>query len=174
MKKNKSIIELKEKKELLKKGGGEKATEKQHSKGKLTARERIELLVDPGTFQEYDLFVRTRSTYFGLDKRNIPADGVITGTGHINGRRVALYAQDFTVIGGSLGEMHALKIAKMQDLAMKLGIPIIGMNDSGGARIQEGIDSLQEVEVIISKHRNGPTGTVELMFELSTGIFTDK
>jgi len=143
MKKNKLIIELKEKKELLKKGGGEKASEKQHSKGKLTARERIELLVDPGTFQEYDLFVRTRSTYFGLDKRNIPADGIITGTGYINGRRVALYAQDFTVIGGSLGEMHALKMAKMQDLAMKLGIPIIGMNDSGGARIQEGIDSLR-------------------------------
>ncbi|MCD6107491.1 MAG: methylmalonyl-CoA carboxyltransferase [Caldisericaceae bacterium] len=142
MKKNELIINLEEKKELLKKGGGEKAIEKQHSKGKLTARERIELLVDPGSFQEFDLFVRTRSTYFGLDKKSIPADGIVTGTGYVNGRRVALFVQDFTVIGGSLGEMHALKMAKMQDLAMKLGIPIIGMNDSGGARIQEGIDSL--------------------------------
>ena len=143
MEKKNFMVDLEEKKELLKKSGGEKAIEKQHSKGKLTARERINLLVDPGSFQEYDLFVRTRSTYFGLDKKNIPADGVVTGIGYINGRRVALYAQDFTVIGGSLGEMHALKIAKMQDLAMKLGIPIIGMNDSGGARIQEGIDSLR-------------------------------
>ncbi len=143
MEKKNFMVDLEEKKELLKKSGGEKAIEKQHSKGKLTARERINLLVDPGSFQEYDLFVRTRSTYFGLDKKNIPADGVVTGVGYINGRRVALYAQDFTVIGGSLGEMHALKIAKMQDLAMKLGIPIIGMNDSGGARIQEGIDSLR-------------------------------
>ncbi len=142
MKKNELIIELEEKKAALKEGGGEKAIEKQHAKGKLTARERIELLFDQGSFQEFDLFIKTRSTYFGLDKKDIAADGIITGTGHINGRRVALYAQDFTVIGGSLGEMHALKIAKMQDLAMKLGIPIIGMNDSGGARIQEGIDSL--------------------------------
>jgi len=142
MKKNELIIDLEEKKAVLKKGGGEKSIEKQHARGKLTARERIELLVDPGSFQEFDLFVRTRSTYFGLDKKSIPADGIVTGIGYVNGRRVALFAQDFTVIGGSLGEMYALKTTKMQDLAMKLGIPIIGMNDSGGARIQEGIDSL--------------------------------
>lgn len=143
MKKNELIINLEEKKATLKKGGGEKAIEKQHAKGKLTARERIELLVDPGTFQEFDLFVKTRCVHFGLDKKDIAADGIVTGTGYVNGRRVALFVQDFSVIGGSLGEMHALKIAKMQDLAMKLGIPIIGLNDSGGARIQEGIDSLR-------------------------------
>ncbi len=140
---NDVILKLKEIKENIVAQGGKLAIEKQHSKGKLTARERIELLVDPGTFQEFDMFVKTRSTYFGLDKKNIPADGVVTGIGKVNGRRVALYAQDFTVVGGSLGEMHALKIAKMQDMAMKLGIPFIGMNDSGGARIQEGVDSLR-------------------------------
>lgn len=137
------ISDLREKKNIVGSQGGEKAIERQHSKGKLTARERIELLVDPGTFEEFDMFVKTRSTYFGLDKKNIPADGVVTGLGKVNGRRVAIYAQDFTVIGGSLGEMHALKIAKMQDMAIKLGIPFIGMNDSGGARIQEGVDSLR-------------------------------
>ncbi len=140
---NDVILKLKETKKKIIAQGGESAVEKQHSKGKLTARERIELLVDPGTFQEFDMFVKTRSTYFGLDKKDIPADGVVTGIGKVNGRRVALYAQDFTVVGGSLGEMHALKIAKMQDMAMKLGIPFIGMNDSGGARIQEGVDSLR-------------------------------
>ncbi|MGB9769126.1 MULTISPECIES: acyl-CoA carboxylase subunit beta [Caldisericum] len=119
------------------------AAEKQHQKGKLTARERIDLLIDPGTFEEFDPFVKTRSTYFGLDKKIIPADGVVTGIGLIDGRRVALYSQDFTSLGGSLGEMHALKIVKMQELAMKLGIPFVAMNDSGGARIQEGVDSLR-------------------------------
>ncbi len=137
------VLKLKEKKEKIANQGGKTAVEKQHAKGKLTARERIGLLVDPGTFQEFDMFEKTRSTYFGLDKKDIPADGVVTGIGKVNGRRIALYAQDFTVVGGSLGEMHALKIAKMQDMAMKLGIPFIGMNDSGGARIQEGVDSLR-------------------------------
>lgn len=136
------FIELTKKKKAITQEEDESVKEKQHSKGKLTARERIELLVDPGTFQEYDMFVKTRSSYFGLDKKFIPCDGVVTGTGMVNRRRVALYSQDFTAVGGSLGEMHALKIVKMQELAMKLGIPFIGINDSGGARIQEGVDSL--------------------------------
>ena len=136
------LKELEEKRKKIEEGGGPEKVEKQHKKGKLTAWERIELLADPGSFTEFGEFVKTRSIYFGLDKMFIPRDGIITGVATVNGRRVALYAQDFTTLGGSLGEMHALKIAKMQDLAMKLGIPFIGMNDSGGARIQEGVDSL--------------------------------
>lgn len=141
--------ELNEKLEKFKKldekitlGGGKERIEKQHAQGKLTARERIELLCDPGSFEEIDKFVKHRSTFFGLDKKDFPADGVVTGIGEINGRKVAVFSQDFTVQGGSLGEMHAKKIMKIQDLAIKLGIPIIGINDSGGARIQEGVDSL--------------------------------
>jgi acetyl-CoA carboxylase carboxyltransferase component len=137
------IIDLEKMKKHIKRKEEKEVIEKQHTKGKLTARERIDLLVDQGSFQEFDLFVKTRSTYFGLDKKDIPSDGVVTGIGTVNGRRVALYSQDFNVIGGSLGEMHALKITKMQDLAIKLGIPFIAMNDSGGARIQEGVDSLR-------------------------------
>ncbi|MGC8721743.1 MAG: acyl-CoA carboxylase subunit beta [Caldisericaceae bacterium] len=143
MEKNELTEILNEKKKAIRGTGNKEAVEKQHAKGKLTARERIDLLLDSGSFQEFDLFVKTRSTYFGLDKKDIPADGVVTGIGTVNGRRVALYSQDFNVIGGSLGEMHALKITKMQDLATKLGIPFIAMNDSGGARIQEGVDSLR-------------------------------
>ena len=137
------IIDLEKMKKHIERREEKEEKGKQHAKGKLTTRERIDLLIDQGTFQEFDLFVKTRSTNFDLDKKDIPADGVITGIGKINGRRVALYSQDFTVMGGSLGEMHALKIAKMQDMATKLGIPIIGVNDSGGARIQEGVDSLR-------------------------------
>lgn len=136
------LNELNEQKQKISEAGGKEAIEKHHQKGSLTAWERIEYLVDEGSFVEFDQFVKTRSTYFGLDKTFAPRDAIITGLATINGRRVALYAQDFTVLGGSLGEMHALKIVKMQEFAMKLGIPIIGLNDSGGARIQEGIDSL--------------------------------
>lgn len=136
------LNELNEKKKKIGEAGGKEAIEKHHQKGNLTAWERIEYLVDEGSFVEFDQFVKTRSTYFGLDKTFAPRDAIITGLATINGRRVALYAQDFTVLGGSLGEMHALKIVKMQEFALKLGIPIIGLNDSGGARIQEGIDSL--------------------------------
>ena len=136
------LKELEEKKSKIK-NLDPQVVEKQHQKGKLTARERIDLLLDPHTFEEFDPFVKTRSTYFGLDKKFIPADGVVTGIGKVNGRRVAVYSQDFTAQGGSLGEMHALKIVKMQELAMKLGIPFVAMNDSGGARIQEGVDSLR-------------------------------
>jgi propionyl-CoA carboxylase beta chain len=123
-------------------GGGPKRIEDQHAKGKLTARERIDLLLDPGSFEELGMFVQHRSTDFGLDKQKYLGDGVVTGYGTINGRPVVVFSQDFTVFGGSLSEAHAEKICKIMDMAMKLGVPIIGLNDSGGARIQEGVVSL--------------------------------
>ncbi len=123
-------------------GGGAERVVAQHAKGKLTARERIALLLDQGSFAETDAFVRHRSSNFGLDQQRPLGDGVITGTGAISGRPVAVFAQDFTVFGGSLSEEHAAKICKVMDLAMKCGIPVIGLNDSGGARIQEGVVSL--------------------------------
>ena len=123
-------------------GGGEKRIESQHKKGKLTARERIHFLMDEGSFQEIGMFVTHRSTNFGLDKNKILGDGVITGYGTVNGRTTYVFAQDFTVLGGSLAEAHAEKICKIMDLAMKNGAPVIGLNDSGGARIQEGVVSL--------------------------------
>lgn len=123
-------------------GGGEKAIEKQKATGKLTARERILALVDPNTFNEYDLFVEHAGKDFDMDKKYLPGDGVVTGTGNIHGHPVCIYAQDFTVAGGSLGYMHAKKITKIMDHAMKLKVPLIGINDSGGARIQEGVNSL--------------------------------
>ncbi len=129
-------------KEQAKLGGGLQRIESQHKKGKLTARERIDLLVDEGSFEEVDTFVKHRATDFGLDKQHYPGDGVVTGTARIDGRPVALFSQDFTVFGGSLSEAHAEKIVKMMKLAMKAGIPVIGLNDSGGARIQEGVVSL--------------------------------
>jgi propionyl-CoA carboxylase beta chain len=139
----------KDKFELLKKkneeallGGGEKRIEGQHKKGKLTARERIHLLLDEGSFQEIDKFVMHRAKDFGLDKEHYLGDGVVTGYGEINGRLVYVYSQDFTVFGGSLSETHAEKICKIMDMAMKNGAPVIGLNDSGGARIQEGVVSL--------------------------------
>ncbi len=136
------IKKLRELKEQAKLGGGEKKLKAQHDKGKLSARERIELLVDEGTFDEIDMFVKHRSTDFGLDKQKYPGDGVITGFAKINDRPVALFSQDFTVFGGSLSEAHAEKICKIMDMALKNGIPVIGLNDSGGARIQEGVVSL--------------------------------
>jgi acetyl-CoA carboxylase carboxyltransferase component len=126
----------------LMQGGGEKATAKRHEQGKLTARERLTLLFDPGTFTETDLFVQHRATELGMAGREVPADGVITGFGQVDGRLVYAFAQDFTVMGGSLGEMHAQKIVKLQKLALKAGAPLIAIQDSGGARIQEGIDAL--------------------------------
>ncbi len=126
----------------LKAGGGDKSIQKQHDSGKLTARERLDLFFDKTTFQEIDLFVQHRSTNFGLDKVNIPADGVVTGYGKVNGRTVCAYAQDFTARGGTLGEMHAKKICRVMDLAMKMKVPMVGFIDSGGARIQEGINAL--------------------------------
>ncbi len=123
-------------------GGGVKRIEAQHKKGKLTARERIDLLLDPGTFNELDMFVTHRSTDFGLEEQRIPGDGVVTGYGQIEGRLVYIFSQDFTVFGGSLSEAHSEKICKIMDHAMKNGAPVIGLNDSGGARIQEGVVSL--------------------------------
>jgi len=124
------------------KGGGEQATEKQKASGKLTARERILELLDADTFHEYDLFVKHAGVDFDMDKKYLPGDGVITGTGTINAWPVCIFAQDFTVAGGSLGYMHAKKITKIMDQAMKMKVPLIGINDSGGARIQEGVNSL--------------------------------
>jgi len=123
-------------------GGGKTRIEAQHKKGKLTARERLTILLDDGSFEEMDMFVEHRSSDFGLDKMRIPGDGVVTGTGTIKGMTVCVFSQDFTVFGGSLSEAHAEKICKVMDLAMKIGCPIIGLNDSGGARIQEGVVSL--------------------------------
>jgi propionyl-CoA carboxylase beta chain len=123
-------------------GGGQARIDAQHAKGKLTARERLDVLLDEGSFEEYDVFVTHRSTEFGMEKQKIAGDGVVTGWGTINGRMTYVFAQDFTVLGGSLSETHARKICKIMDLAVKSGAPVIGLNDSGGARIQEGVDSL--------------------------------
>ncbi len=123
-------------------GGGQDRIDKQHAAGKLTARERIDLLLDPDTFDEIDMFVQHDCAHFGMDATRIPGDGVVTGFGRIDGRSVAVFSQDFTVFGGSLGQMFAAKICKLMDTAMKVGIPVIGLNDSGGARIQEGVESL--------------------------------
>lgn len=123
-------------------GGGQSRIDDQHKKGKLTARERIDLLIDEGTFEEIGMLVTHRSAAFGLDKQKFLGDGVVTGHGKVNGREVFVYSQDFTVFGGSLSEAHAEKICRIMDMAMKVGIPVIGLNDSGGARIQEGVVSL--------------------------------
>src|SRR6201981_2003391 len=123
-------------------GGGDKRIEAQHKRGKLTARERVELLLDKGSFEEFDMFVEHRSNDFGMEKTKIPGDGVVTGWGTINGRAVYLFSKDFTVFGGSLSETHAQKIIKVQDMAMKARCPVIGLFDAGGARIQEGVASL--------------------------------
>ncbi|MCX7180962.1 MAG: acyl-CoA carboxylase subunit beta [Proteobacteria bacterium] len=136
------IHQLEEKREQARLGGGEKRIASQHAKGKLTARERIELLLDPGSFEEWDMFVEHRCTDFGMAENKIPGDGVVIGYGTINGRMVFVFSQDFTVFGGALSEAHAEKICKVMDHAMKVGAPVIGLNDSGGARIQEGVASL--------------------------------
>jgi propionyl-CoA carboxylase beta chain len=139
----KPIIEqLEEKRNAAALGGGQHRIDVQHSRGKLTARERIELLMDEDSFEEWDTFVEHRCTDFGMDEKKVPGDGVVTGYGTINGRVVFVFSQDFTVFGGSLSEAHAEKICKVMDHAMKVGAPVIGLNDSGGARIQEGVASL--------------------------------
>lgn len=136
------IAELEHRREGARRGGGQKRTDAQHSKGKLTARERIDVLLDPDSFEEFDMFVEHRCTNFGMQDNVIPGDGCVTGHGTINGRLVYIYSQDFTVLGGSLSETNAEKICKILDMAMKVGAPVIGLLDSGGARIQEGVDSL--------------------------------
>ncbi len=135
----KALIELREKARL---GGGQKRIDSQHEKGKFTARERIAMLLDEGSFEEFDMFVTHRCTNFGMEKTTFLGDGVVTGYGTVDGRLVYVFAQDFTVFGGSLSETLAMKICKVMDQAMKMGAPIIGLNDSGGARIQEGVNAL--------------------------------
>jgi propionyl-CoA carboxylase beta chain len=136
------IRQLEEARERARQGGGQKRIDAQHAKGKLTARERLDLLLDPGSFEEWDMFVEHRSHDFGMAEQKIPGDGVVTGFGTVNGRLVFVFSQDFTVFGGSLSEAHAEKICKIMDQAMNVGAPVIGINDSGGARIQEGVASL--------------------------------
>ncbi len=140
--KQSKLDQLRDRSRQAEAGGGAARVEKQHVAGKMTARERVDFLLDEGTFQEFDKLVEHRSRDFGLDKQIFPGDGVVTGHGLIDGRKVFVYAQDLTVFGGSLSETHAEKICKVMDLAMKVGAPIIGLNDSGGARIQEGVVSL--------------------------------
>ena len=136
------IRRLDEKRSAARLGGGEARIEKQHAKGKLTARERIDLFLDPGSFEEWDMFVEHRCTDFGMEQQSTPGDGVVTGYGTVCGRLIFVFSQDFTVFGGSLSAAHAQKICKIMDQAMKVGAPVVGLNDSGGARIQEGVDSL--------------------------------
>ncbi|MBI2748305.1 MAG: acyl-CoA carboxylase subunit beta [Burkholderiales bacterium] len=136
------IRQLEEQRAAARLGGGQKRTDAQHAKGKLTARERIELLLDPASFEEWDMFVEHRCSDFGMAANRIPGDGVVTGYGTVNGRLVFVFSQDFTVFGGALSEAHAEKICKIMDHAMKVGAPVVGLNDSGGARIQEGVASL--------------------------------
>ena len=139
---SKKISELQERTAKAVQGGGDKAIAKQIAMGKLPARERISKLLDENSFYEYDLFIEHDAREFGMDKKSLAGDGVVIGTGTINGKPVAIYAQDFTVAGGSLGSMHARKITKIMDYALRMRIPLIGINDSGGARIQEGVNSL--------------------------------
>jgi acetyl-CoA carboxylase carboxyltransferase component len=136
------LKELRDKERKIKALGGPERVEKQHKSGKLTARERLDVLFDPGSFHEIDLFVQHRATLFGMDNVVVPAEGVVTGYGTVGGRPVCAFSQDFTSMGGTLGEMHAKKICKVMDLALKCGVPMVGFNDSGGARIQEGVDAL--------------------------------
>ncbi|MBS1179835.1 MAG: carboxyl transferase, partial [Proteobacteria bacterium] len=136
------VDQLEKKREAARLGGGQKRIDAQHSKGKLSARERLELLLDPGSFEEWDMFVEHRCADFGMADSKVPGDGVVTGYGMISGRLVFVFSQDFTVFGGALSEAHAEKICKVMDQAMKVGAPVIGLNDSGGARIQEGVASL--------------------------------
>ena len=137
------LLELEGRRAAARQGGGERRIAAQHSKGKLTARERIELLLDEGSFEEFDMFVRHRCTDFGMEAERPAGDGVVTGWGTVNGRMVYVFSQDFTVFGGSLSETHAEKICKIMDMAVQNGAPVIGLNDSGGARIQEGVASLE-------------------------------
>ncbi len=136
------LAELRRRVDEAEHAGSARAVEKQHAKGKLTARERIDALLDPGSFVETDRLAVHRAVGFGLEKKRIPGDGVVTGCGTVDGRRVCVFSQDFTVFGGSLGEVFAEKIVKIMDVALKMGVPLVGFNDSGGARIQEGVVSL--------------------------------
>ncbi|MBI4966970.1 MAG: acyl-CoA carboxylase subunit beta [Rhodospirillales bacterium] len=148
------IEQLESKRQRARQGGGERRIQAQHAKGKLTARERIDLVLDPGSFEEWDMFVEHRCTDFGMEKDTIPGDGVVTGYGTINGRLVFVFSQDFTVFGGALSEAHAEKICKIMDHAVRAGAPVIGLNDSGGARIQEGVASLAGYAEVFQRNVN--------------------
>ncbi len=137
-----NIAEMERRREAARMGGGQARIDAQHAKGKLTARERLDVLLDEGSFEELDTYVEHDCTDFGMQDQKIPGDGVVTGSGTIDGRLVYVFSQDFTVFGGSLSKRHAEKICKVMDMAMKVGAPVIGLNDSGGARIQEGVASL--------------------------------
>ena len=152
MKTNDQLENLNKLREEARLGGGQARIDKQHAKGAMTARERIDLLLDKGSFEEFDMFKSHRCTDFGMEKQVYPGDGVVTGHGTINGRTVYVYAQDFTVLGGSLSETMSEKICKIMDLAMKNGAPVIGLGDSGGARIQEGIESLAGFSEIFQRN----------------------
>lgn len=149
---NEAIEDLEQRREQARLGGGQASIDKQHEKGKLTARERLEILFDEGTFVEIDDLVESRIDDFGLSKKRVPGDGVVTGYGKVNGRTVFASSEDFTVIGGSLGEYHSRKIVHLQDLALKMRCPIVNINDSGGARIEEGIDSLSGYSGIFERN----------------------
>lgn len=146
------IRELETKREQARLGGGAERIAKQHEKGRLTARERLEVLLDPDSFEEFDIYVEHRCEHFGMQANRSAGDGCVTGQGTINGRPVFVYSQDFTVLGGSLSETNAKKICKIMDMAMKMGVPVIGINDSGGARIQEGVDSLSGYAEIFQRN----------------------
>jgi len=137
-----NIAEMEKRRSAARMGGGQKRIDAQHAKGKLTARERLTILLDEGSFEELDMYVEHNCVDFGMEEQIISGDGVVTGSGTINGRLVYVFSQDFTVFGGSLSERHAQKICKVMDNALKVGAPVIGINDSGGARIQEGVASL--------------------------------
>lgn len=141
------VEELRQKRDTAYLGGGADRLEKQRAQGKLTARERIDYLLDPESFQEYNLFARHRATFFGLDKKEFAADGVVTGSGYVDARQVFVASQDFSVGGGAVGEVHGDKIVEMMNLALKTGSPMVIFNDSGGARIQEGIDKIGRAHV---------------------------
>ena len=176
--KSKGITEAKikafeEKRDALLGMGGEKMIKKQHDLGKLTARERLDIFFDKGTFQEVQLFVEHRSTLFGLDKKEIKADGVVTGFGKVNGRTIFCAAQDFTSAGGSLGEMHSKKIWKVMDMALDARKPFVALNDSGGARIQEGVPSLDGYGGIFYRNTigNGIFRNILVIFQLASNGF---
>ncbi len=147
-----TLTQLEKKREIVRLGGGQRRIDTQHKKGKLTARERLDILLDPDSFEEYDMFVEHRCVDFGMEDQKISGDGVIVGSGTVNGRLVFVFSQDFTVFGGSLSETHAEKICKVMDMAMKVGAPIIGLNDSGGARIQEGVAALAGYADVFQKN----------------------
>jgi acetyl-CoA carboxylase carboxyltransferase component len=149
---NEAILDLDERRKKASLGGGRARIEAQHKKGKLTARERIELLLDEGSFVEVDDMIESRIDDFGLDKKRVPGDGVVTGYGTVGGRQVFVASEDFTVIGGTLGEYHSFKICRIQDMAMAMKAPLICINDSGGARIEEGISSLSGYSGMFLRH----------------------